>query len=285
MKKNPHIIFLITILLSCSSIAQVDSVKLSSIFLKEENSEIDIQINYSLDDGNKLLNRISSFDETDLFYSSLFLAGTASSFLLDDEIRDIAYKNQTSTMNSVTKVGEIYGNGYFSLILSAALFSSGLLLNNSDLKNTGRILAEALIISGVSIQIIKIVSGRSRPFTKEGNNSFEFFEIDSPHNSFPSGHTLAAFTTSSVLAASIKNVYASIALYSMAGLTAYQRIYSDNHWFSDTVLAALIGTFAGNILARINDERFEETRENKIIFNIYPTVSPSQMGLILILNF
>ncbi len=98
---------------------------------------------------------------------------------------------------------------------------------------------------------------------------FDLFKTDNPHNSFPSGHTVVAFTTSSVLAASIKNTYASIALYSLAGLTAYQRIYSNNHWFSDTVLAAIIGTVVGNALVKINDDRFDQDEKEGRI-NISP---------------
>jgi len=102
--------------------------------------------------------------------------------------------------------------------------------------------------------------------------------MDNAHNSFPSGHTIAAFTTSSVLAATIKNTYASIALYSLAGLTAYQRIYSNNHWFSDTVLAAIIGTVVGNALVRINDNRFnKEAPDNRI--SILPGINQFGVNL------
>ena len=80
-----------------------------------------------------------------------------------------------------------------------------------------------------------------------------------------------------MLAAAIKNTYASIALYSLAGLTAYQRIYSNNHWFSDTVLAAIIGTVVGNALVKINDDRFDEDENNK--FSIYPEFNSFGMQL------
>ncbi len=232
-------------------------------------NEIGNQINYSIDDGARLFERTTNFDNTDLIYSAAFVLGTAASFSLDKEIKNISSHNQNSTMNSITDVGKNYGNGFYSVLLSAGLFTTGLLSENKKVENTGRILFEALLVSGAAVQIIKIVSGRSRPFLYEGPFMFDLFKTDNPHNSFPSGHTVVAFTTSSVLAASIKNTYASIALYSLAGLTAYQRIYSNNHWFSDTVLAAIIGTVVGNALVRINDDRFdEENKENN--FSIHP---------------
>ena len=239
-------------------------------------NEVGNQINYSLDDGVRLFNNVTDFDKKDWIYTTAFLLGTAASFSLDTEIKNVATRNQNSTMNSITEIGEIYGNGVYAVLLSAGLFTTGLLSKSTKIENTGRILFEGLLVSGALVQVIKIVSGRSRPFLNEGPFMFNFFETDFDHTSFPSGHTVVAFTTSSVLAATIKNTYASIALYSLAGLTAYQRIYSNNHWFSDTVLAAIIGTVVGNTLVKINEDRTnEEDNENK--FSFHPSFN--QFGL------
>ncbi len=263
--------------------AQTNSSDSSSNYFDSKINEIGNQINYSLDDCAKLSGGVANFDNTDLLYSTAFVLTTAASFSLDKEMKNLAARNQNAKMKSVTHIGEHYGSGLYSVLLSAGLFTTGLLTENKKIETTGRILGEALIISGAAIQIIKVVSGRARPFLNEGPFIFNWFETDNPHNSFPSGHTVVAFTTSSVLAASIKNVYASIALYSLAGLTAYQRIYSNNHWFSDTVLAALIGTVVGNALVKINDDRFdEETKEKNI--SLCPTLNSSGLQLTLSLK-
>ena len=34
-------------------------------------------------------------------------------------------------------------------------------------------------------------------------------------------------------------------LYALAGVTAWSRVYHDNHWFSDTFLGAALGTSVG----------------------------------------
>ena len=238
-------------------------------YFQSRINEISYQINYSLDDGAKLFERTTNFNNIDLIYSAAFVLGTGASFSLDKELKNISARNQNSTMDFITDVGEKYGNGIYSVLLSAGLFTTGLLTENNKIENTGRILFEALLVSGAAVQIIKIVSGRSRPFLDEGPFMFDLFKTDNSHQSFPSGHVVVAFTTSSVLAASIKNTYASIALYSLAGLSAYQRIYSNNHWFSDAVLAAIIGTVVGNTLVKINNDRFnEENNENRL--NIQP---------------
>lgn len=256
--------------------AQNNSPDSTSYYFDSKICEIGNQINYTLDDGAILLGGISNFNNKDLIYASAILVGTAASFLLDNEIKNLASRNQNSTTKSITDIGEKYGNGIYSVILSAGLFTTGLIADNKNITSTGRILAEALAVSGLTVQIIKIVSGRSRPYLNQGSTKFNWFETNNDYNSFPSGHTVVAFTTSSVLAASIKNTYVSIALYSLAGFTAYQRIYSNNHWFSDTVLAAVVGTVVGNALVEINDERFNEAK-NK--FSVYPEFNSFGMQL------
>ncbi len=269
MKKQKQIVnishtLIIVLVWALPYYPQTANSDLTDSFCESKINEIGNQINYSIDDGEKLFEGVKNFDNTDLLYTAAFFIGTAASFSLDKDIKNISARNHSSTMNSITDVGENYGNGLYSVILSAGLFTTGLLSENKKIENTGRILFETLLVSGAVVQIIKIVSGRSRPFLEEGPFMFNLFRTDNLYNSFPSGHTVVAFATSSVLAASIKNTYASIGLYSLAGLTAYQRIYSNNHWFSDTVLAAIIGTVVGNALVKINDERFNEENCNKL---------------------
>ena len=282
-KKKKNIDFSLTILIiiiwALPFHAQNNNEDSTDNYFNSRISEIGNQINYGFDDAARLFRGISGFDNTDLIYSSALVLATAASFSLDKEMKNIASRNQNSALKSLTNIGEKYGSGLYSVLLSAGLFTTGLMTDNKKVMNSGRIMAEALIVSGVAVQLIKIVSGRSRPYLNQGNTKFNWFETDNDYNSFPSGHTVVAFTTSSVLAATIKNTYASIALYSLAGLTAYQRIYTNNHWFSDTVLAAIIGTVVGNVLVKINDDRFDQDeRESRI--NISPGFNSFGLQLI-----
>jgi membrane-associated phospholipid phosphatase len=285
MKLNLLKILSLTLFVSQTLIAQIDSCNYCDTLHNSIYHEIGDQIDYGLDDASQLFSRFSETSSTDLVYTAGFIGGLAAAFTLDQEIRDAVSHNQNSTTKSITDFGEKYGNVIFTGALSLGLFTTGLLTDNQKIENTGRVLFEALLIAGGTAQIIKIISGRSRPFTNEGSTAFNFFEFDNPHNSFPSGHTVVAFTMSSVLAASIKNIYASIGLYALAGLTSYQRIYSDNHWFSDTILAAALGITVGNLLVFINDERFENSSQGKIDLNISPSIARSGIGLNLLINF
>ncbi len=65
----------------------------------------------------------------------------------------------------------------------------------------------------------------------------------------PSGHSTVAFAVSSVLANRINNTFASIGLYTLAGITALSRVYHDEHWASDVLLGSAVGYFIGDFIS------------------------------------
>ena len=62
----------------------------------------------------------------------------------------------------------------------------------------------------------------------------------------------------------------------------YQRIYSDNHWFSDTFAGAVISTVIGNAIVKFN-ECPEKNNRNSL--TVLPAIQASSMGLSLIYSF
>jgi membrane-associated phospholipid phosphatase len=71
------------------------------------------------------------------------------------------------------------------------------------------------------------------------------------YQSFPSGHTAAAFATAAALTTEIGyrapdlKVWSGTLLYGTAALVGISRMYHNAHWASDGVVGAAIGTFAG----------------------------------------
>ncbi|MGQ9644612.1 MAG: phosphatase PAP2 family protein [Ignavibacterium sp.] len=119
--------------------------------------------------------------------------------------------------------------------------------------------------------IIKSVTGRSRPYTNDGHNYFNFFQTKTAYTSYPFGHVTVAFTLSSILSSRIDNDYATIGLYALAVSTVMQRMYDDKHWLSDTVLAASIGYFIGIAVVKFDDDSV-----NNII--VMPYFIPNGVG-------
>ncbi|MCX6165921.1 MAG: phosphatase PAP2 family protein, partial [Ignavibacteriae bacterium] len=137
-------------------------------------------------------------------------------------------------------------------------------------RETGRMIFEAVLFSGIITDVTKVIAGRSRPYTERGPYFYKMFTFDEGSLSFPSGHSTVAFAVSSVLANRLHNVYASIGLYTLSTVTALSRIYSDKHWASDVVLASAIGYFVGDY---ISSDKKNCNSKNKVSYNIYPTFS------------
>jgi len=224
------------------------------------------------------------FDSHDFMMTGIITGVTALSFVLDNSIRSDVKTIHSSSMDNITSVGEKFGSGVYGLALSGVLYLSGQVVQDNKLRKTGVILAEAIFLNGITTEILKIVIGRSRPYTNEGFD-FDPFKISlkDDDNSLPSGHTSTAFTIATVLSERIDNTYASIALYSFAGLTALQRIYADRHWFSDVVLGAAIGTVVGLKVVKLNSEY--EDQSSSIKMNIYPVFSRENFGAGVMLSF
>jgi len=204
---------------------------------------------------------------------------TGAAFIIDESVRSSALRSQGPQMDKITNVGENFGNAKYGTVLSGALYLGGHIFKDKYVRETGQILAEAMLVNGLYTMLLKITLGRARPYTNKTRSEFDPFEsgFETAENSFPSGHTSTAFTIATVLSERIDNIYVSIGLYSLATLTAYQRIYSDVHWLSDTLLGAALGTFIGLKVVKLH----RNYSPNRAGFNIkiFPQITSSSYGV------
>ncbi|HCY77129.1 MAG TPA: PA-phosphatase [Ignavibacteriales bacterium] len=251
--KNFSIIF-ISIILYISSVitfaqnnfTPVDSTKQVPSFIQ------DFESGYNT--GIKIVTAPLSFDTKDWVITGAVLTTTTLAYLLDKSNREFWARNQSKSLDKITKVGEFYGEIKNAAIFSGTIYLGGKIIGSKEFSVTGRMLFEGLFFAGLTTTLIKSFSGRSRPYTNDGYNHFKLFQTNNDFTSFPSGHTTVAFTLSSILSNRINNTYVSIGLYALAATTVMQRMYSDNHWLSDTILGAGIGYFIGKAVVMFDDD-------------------------------
>ncbi len=153
--------------------------------------------------------------------------------------------SHTKTLNGVMDFARGYGEIKYALYLPAAMYVGGLFSGHDDIRVTGRQIFQALLYSGAVTQSLKWIVGRARPDASDDPLFFKPFDFSDEHAAMASGHATVAFAVSSVLAERIDNIYASIALYGLAGVTAISRMYHNRHWLSDVFVAGAIGTATG----------------------------------------
>ena len=177
--------------------------------------------------------------------------GTAVVSGLDIDGRLFMQKHQTTGAGSLATAAEQYGNGFNMIALSAGGYIAGLAFDERWIRETSLLAGSAILIAGAISTVTKVLVGRERPYTGQGHMSFNPFSLPLVDvASFPSGHTIVAFAFSGVLAERIKNTWASIGLYTLAGACGLSRMYTDEHWISDVVFGAFISVSVSRSLVR-----------------------------------
>ena len=160
--------------------------------------------------------------------------------------------------NSPWEIPTYYGEFPYAGIFSAGVYTAGLFSGEKNIRVTGRLLLESLLFSGSAVIVLRYVTARTGPGPGGNSHDFKAFRWDAERQSFPSGHSVAAFAMSTVLAEQINNPFASIGLYGMAALTAYSRVRFTQHWTSDVAAGSALGIATG--LYVISREREREGR-------------------------
>ncbi|MEP6622092.1 MAG: phosphatase PAP2 family protein [bacterium] len=142
-----------------------------------------------------------------------------------------------------------------AFIIGGGLYAIGRLGGHKDLEDLGWHGTEAVLLASGVTSLLKGTLGRSRPYFTADTNAHDFgfgkgFS-NSNRQSFPSGHTTTAFAAASAVTSEVRRLwpqstwYVAPVMYGGATMVGLSRMYHNNHWASDVVLGAAIGTFSG----------------------------------------
>ena len=131
-------------------------------------------------------------------------------------------------------IGDSYGNGLYLAGFTALVWGYGSLSGRNELRQTGHTMMEGLLLDAIVVNTLKTAIGRTRP---DGSDN----------RSFPSGHTTAAFTISSILVRRHGWVIGLPAI-GLATFTAIARMEDKRHYLSDVVAGAALGVAVGQLV-------------------------------------
>jgi len=144
--------------------------------------------------------------------------------------------NQSDFVNAMFAPAKYYGDTPEQMGLSIGAWVLGRVLDKPKLSHLGMDLLRAQALTEMMVQPIKLVAQRERP---DGSN----------HMSFPSGHAAITFAAATVIERHLgwKN---SIIAYGIASYVATSRLHDNQHYLSDVVFGAAIGTIAGRTVTQ-----------------------------------
>jgi membrane-associated phospholipid phosphatase len=157
-------------------------------------------------------------------------------------------------LNSASKGVEVIADPG-SIIIGSSLYVIGRLTNHPNIEDLGWHGTEAVLLGSGITWIAKGLAGRARPFATADTTAHDFkfgggFG-NTARQSFPSGHTTAAFAAAAAVTSEAERMWphhfwlVAPVMYGGASLVGISRMYHDKHWASDVALGAAVGTFSG----------------------------------------
>ncbi len=153
-------------------------------------------------------------------------------------------------------IGRVTGDGFVQGGLAIGTFAIGSLSGHRLTTHIGSDLIRAQMVNMVTTWTLKLAVNRTRP---SGGS-----------HAFPSGHSSASFTTAGVLWRHF-GWKGGVPTVAGASFIAWSRVRQRNHWVSDTVFGAALGTAAAWAVTRGHGDR---------TWTVTPVVSPAGAGLL-----
>jgi membrane-associated phospholipid phosphatase len=196
------------------------------------------------------------FTRKDAFLAAAFVVGTVAMFPLDEHIAQHIHQNPNSSnfLNHLSSASEaITSPG--SYLIGGSLYVIGLVGHYDRVEDLGWHGTEAVLVADGFTYVLKGLAGRARPYVTQDLNAHDFgfgrgFG-NGDHQSFPSGHSTAAFAAAAAVTNETTRWWPHSTwivgplMYGGATAVALSRMYHNKHWASDVVLGAAIGTFSG----------------------------------------
>jgi membrane-associated phospholipid phosphatase len=203
-----------------------------------------------------IASRTPLFTGRDALILTGFAVGTAAVAPLDVYFADVLQKpgaQQSQLLGkSATAFRFLGAPGTFGI--GVGLYVIGRLDHQRRLQDLGLHTTEAVVISTATSYGIKVLAGRARPhrdIRKPRDFQLGRGISGDDYQSFPSGHTTAAFAFAAAVSRETQfwwpdsRWYVGTALYAGATLVGVSRMYHNMHWASDVLGGAAIGTLLG----------------------------------------
>lgn len=189
------------------------------------------------------------------------------------------------------------GDGKTTLGIAAAFAIYGFVGGDSRALRTASGTVEALLASGIAVQLFKRVAGRESPqVVTQGNGKWrpfpgiQTYDRNQPrYYAFPSGHITTAMATLTVIAENYPEAtWIRPVGYGIVGLTGVSLVNKGWHWYSDFPLAVAMGYAFGRIASHHDDdasapEAGPETGTASL--RVLPNIGPEGAGVTLALTF
>jgi len=191
-----------------------------------------------------------------LFFFTL-IASQAQSTSELNTLRRINPNNPNSAVwNNLSNTSK-----YISVGVPVGYFVAGMIHDNKALKQKAAYIAAAIILNTASTTLLKNVVKRERPYHTYTGIFPDKIKSDF---AFPSGHTSSAFATATSLALATKKWHVAVPAFVWSAGVGYSRIYLGQHYPSDVIMGALVGTCSA-IICHWASKQLTKRKKSKML--------------------
>jgi len=183
--------------------------------------------------------------------AAALLLATAALVALDPH--DTPYFRRTNTFSGFNNSFSGRNTGLGTALLPLSFYAVGLARRDPYAQHTSLLAGEALADAEILATVMKSVDRRLRPSDLLPNGDFSdtWFKRRGPfisgRGSFPSGHTIAAFSVATVFANRYhRHRWVPWVAYGLAGLVGFSRVSLQSHFPSDVFAGGALGYVVGH---------------------------------------
>jgi membrane-associated phospholipid phosphatase len=188
----------------------------------------------------------------DLPWAAAFFGTTAGLIAVDRHVGQSLSANPPGAGYHFGKTVSALGTPLTGGAIAGTFYLVGRARKNPYAQATGILSIRAVVDSVIIVKALKAATQRPRPTfsggtTRDHNADGQFF---SGGSSFPSGHTIGAFSFATVIAERYRErPWVPVTAYSLAGLVGVARIVERQHFPSDVFVGAALGYLIGRHVA------------------------------------
>lgn len=169
--------------------------------------------------------------------------GTATGLLIGSDQHTMTELIRTNA-DSRSKANTLSNGALVGVIAIPAVGYAWSLFNHApQMHETGLLAGEAVINSYIVNTGLKAVFQRDRPLVN--NAQGKFFSAGPTNSSFPSNHTILAWSAASVFASEYPGWLTQTAVYGLASAVSVSRVLAEEHFPSDVLVGSVTGWLIG----------------------------------------
>lgn len=208
------------------------------------------------------------------------VGGTGLLYIFDEETSDFSRNQRDGIPKFIKGYGTNFGSPQYNYMFTGGVYLTGLFTKNEKLRRTGVLLVSSATSAGLLQQLTKSVIGRARPVSGKSKDTFDPFNPNRDFHSFPSGHTMLAFSNAYVIAKHFKNPWAKAGIYTVGLIPGISRLWDGEHWFTDFALGVVTSIFIVESIDRYLDGKYKQKYNQdgkKVSWNL--NFAPGRIGI------